>query len=201
VQRHSNRESDDPYEDRNAQGLGDSRERQGAKERELTRMKKHIFIALDNIDRAEHLMPYLEDIAGSDTKFEIFIRTKASNWSWLQARLAALEVNTSGAVQFCQNAWCDQIERERHAAESKLKAMKQAVLGKSADIQVRIYSGSLKRALKEFVRHHQGSQIVMPMTVSRTPTGFLRRHCAAWHSATNEIFFAIVLAYPNRSAG
>jgi hypothetical protein len=79
--------------------------------------------------------------------------------------------------------------------------MKQAVLGKGADIQVRIYSGSLKRALKEFVRHHQGSQIVIPMRVSRTPTGFLRAALRSLALGNEPDFFAVVLAYPNRSAG
>lgn len=164
-------------------------------------MKKHIFIALHNIDRAEHLLPYLNDIARPDTQFDIFIRTKASNWSWLQARLTALEVNHSGAVQFCQRGWCDQIDRERHAAERKLSTVKQDLLGKGADIQVRIYSGSLKRALKEFVRDHQSSQIVMPMSCRWTATRLLRRTFRSLALGNEAEVFAVVLAYPNRKAG
>ncbi|MGZ8479086.1 MAG: hypothetical protein ACXW6K_13585 [Candidatus Binatia bacterium] len=163
-------------------------------------MKKHIFIALQNIDRAEHLLPYLDEIARPGTQFDIFIRTRASNWSLLQARLTALEINNSGAVQFCQRGWRDQIDLERHAAERKLSTLKQDLLGRGADIRVWIYSGSLKRALKEFVRGHRSCQIVMPMSYRWITTSFLRRTFRSLTLGNKAEVFAVVLAYPNRTA-
>ena len=120
-------------------------------------MMKHIAVALDRVAQANGMAPYLFSVARPGAEIVFLIRAKARRAVWLQARMTAISTHQSSAVEVCEREWRLAMNDEKRAAEQKLEALRSALLRQGAETDVRIYTGSLNKALRDMGGNHRSS--------------------------------------------
>ena len=124
-------------------------------------MMNHIAVALDSAAQAASMAPYLLTVAQPGTSIFFLIPTKARNPAWLQARMAALLTQNFLPVKICEEQWELEMNREKRAAEQRLKPLRLALSKEGTDTEIWIYTSSLRKALKFLGRNYPGSFAVL----------------------------------------
>jgi len=124
-------------------------------------MIQHIAAVLDSPEQADRIVPCLRSITQPGVKIDFLIPANTRRAIWLIARTTALSTHNSSTVAVFEQQWRLEAEEERLAAERKLAPLREMLKERGAVSTLRLYSGSLKRALAELREIHPELLLVL----------------------------------------
>jgi hypothetical protein len=113
-------------------------------------MADSILVALNQTQLIDQFMPYLKLNAEPGTKLVFLVRTETSNWGNVEGHLPMVETGSITGREYRETAWRFNIDREKERAERKLASACAALRRKGVNPEVKMYAGSLSKALREY---------------------------------------------------
>jgi hypothetical protein len=125
-------------------------------------MKDQILVPLEHRDQIGEVIPYIEKIARPGMDVVFLIRSSSIHWSRMEALLAALHTGNAVNLQNCEVNMGFEYERQKRLAEESLQGFSRRLVREGIQTRVKIYTGSLKRILRNSGRHGNIRLVVMP---------------------------------------
>lgn len=129
-------------------------------------MAGKILVALNRLERAEEITPYLENLARSGTKVIFLFRYPIEFGPYLRDYWMESEspkkIMLAGRKLIDSYSW----EAQQARAEEKIAATCKALREKEIVFEAELYTGSLKTRLREHTRAGNVDWIIMPAQAS-----------------------------------
>jgi len=109
-----------------------------------------ILVALEQTERIDQFLPYLGMTTQPGTKLVFLVCTATANWGDVESHLPMIETGSITEREYWENAWRFNIDREKERAERNLASACGALRRKGVNIEVKMYAGSLSKALREY---------------------------------------------------
>jgi nucleotide-binding universal stress UspA family protein len=129
-------------------------------------MAGKILVALNRLERAEEITPYLENLARSGTKVIFLFRYPIEFGPylrdyWMESE-SAKKIMLAGRKLIDSYSW----EAQKARAEEKIAATCKVLREKEIVFEAELYTGSLKTRLREHTRAGNVEWIIMPARAS-----------------------------------
>jgi hypothetical protein len=159
-------------------------------------MAEKILVALSKHDRMDEVIPYLEKVAQTDTRVVFLIHHPVGGFKWLQAYCGLMECGLDNALMLRRMMECYSIKTRRQLAEQKVFQTCQALHRLGVKTAVEIYSGSLKRTLKNYESKGDSQLVLVRSGMGQGIRTFLRRAlsvCGLFQPPASQ---SVLLLYP-----
>ncbi|HWP60291.1 MAG TPA: hypothetical protein VNL14_20520 [Candidatus Acidoferrales bacterium] len=147
-------------------------------------MEKKILVPLKKDDRIEEMIPYIKQVAQSDTTIVFLIHHPVRGFKWLQVYCAAMEGVTDNALALWRMAESYSVETRRQMAEKRVFHTCAALQKLGVKIAVDTYSGGLRKALRSHIRNGDVELILTKPWIGLRITSFLRESVCLWSVAS-----------------
>jgi hypothetical protein len=158
-------------------------------------MKKLILVPLKRSDRAEDLLPYVEEVARPDMKavFMVPYPVDGFRWSGEQFGRKAIEEGKRMAAYY---DW----DTNRKKANDLIAPVMKALSAKGIDAAVDIYAGNMRSALQDYVAKGDVHLIVSRAGIGRKIAGLLTGNNSFWDLFKRPSFSPVLLIHPSTVA-
>ncbi|HEU4340811.1 MAG TPA: universal stress protein, partial [Candidatus Binatia bacterium] len=117
-------------------------------------------VSLKKGDRVEDFVPYIENVARPGTKVVFLIRNSTESWRhlkdhWISAESAREAIAASQEI-IAKYSW----EAQREWAEQKISNARYALQQRGIEVEVEIYRGALREAIKNYT-NDGGAHLIM----------------------------------------
>jgi hypothetical protein len=149
------------------------------KEMRKKNMAKQILVALKGRDRLSHMIPYIEKIAQPGMKVVFLMRCRPQSTFMgslndrEEALFAGCVVEEERIIQEPRDS--SFMDEQRLIAEHKVFLAQEALLKRGIEVTVDVYTGSLRRVLKSYVRTGNVNMIITGAGMVLTALQFLSR--------------------------
>ncbi|HEU4343667.1 MAG TPA: hypothetical protein VFU31_19120 [Candidatus Binatia bacterium] len=141
-------------------------------------MAKQILVALKGRDRLSHMIPYIEKIAQPGMQV-VFLMRSCPQSTFMSALNDREEALFAGCVEEAKSTREPKdssfMDEQRLIAEHKVFLAQEALLKRGIEVTVDVYTGSLRRVLKSYVRTGNVNMIVTGAGMVLTALQFLSR--------------------------
>jgi hypothetical protein len=171
-------------------------------------MAAEILVALKSEDRLSQMIPYIEKIARPGMRVVLLIRfipQPASKWHDAielecpqDSRLFEGESKKSRSTGENIRA-TESIEAQRLSAEHEVFLALEAMLKRGIEIAVDVYTGSLRRAVKSYMRKGNVHSLVKRMGKIRVMMQFVRRAFPGLGAFNEQTFSPILVFHPTHA--
>ena len=173
-------------------------------------MAPEILVALKSEDRLSQMIPYIEQIAQPGMRVVLLIRCipqPASKPSWHDT----IELECPQDSGFFEGEpkksrstgenirATESIEVQRLSAEHEVFLVLEAMLKRGIEIAVDVYTGSLRRAVKSYMRKGNVHSLVKRMGKIRVMIEFVRRTFPGLGAFNKQTFSPILVFHPTHA--
>jgi hypothetical protein len=159
-------------------------------------MAGKILAALNRVDRAEEIIPYLENLARSGTKVVFLFRYPIEFGPYLRDYWIESESTKKVMLAGRKLMDCYSWETQKARAEEKTAAACKALREKEIACEVELYTGSLKTRLREHTAAGNVDWIIMPARTSFWPARLIKGDAALFGGFRWARSFPIMLLSP-----
>jgi hypothetical protein len=162
-------------------------------------MGEQILVALKGNDRLEQIIPYLENVARPGMKVVFLIHYPVTGGSqrlrdhWVTAE--SVEGARFAGEKIRETHW---LEEQGRLAEHKVFLAQEALRKRGVEIVVDVYTGSLRRAVKSYVRKGGIHLIMMRARTSLAMMKLLPRVVSLFGLFQQSSFFPMLLLHPDQ---
>ena len=129
-------------------------------------MAKQILVVLKQRDRLEEIIPYLEQISDPGTKV-IFLVGYSDGWNDLIEFSLAIHTGIRPAVLPRRRDQTEIYATRKRSAEQRVLPRCERLLSRRIKIEVNVYSGSLDKALKQYIQKENVNLVMMRPTTGK----------------------------------
>jgi len=158
-------------------------------------MGRQILVALENPDRIDHFLPYMDQVAQEDTKLVLLVYHQDGESTLLLDQLRTLHTGFLPEPVFKNSSIT---AHRRQAAEQRIFPACQALRQRGVEIAVKLYSTPVRKVINEYVRKSDVEMVIMhPARGARRSRTLLRRLSSSFHNFRSQDFDGVLLIHPS----
>ena len=160
-------------------------------------MAKQILVSLRRDDRVEEIIPYVEKVAQPGMKVIFLMRYSGEDFGTMLPLWAKMEGGVTGSLAATRQladiySWKGNVQR----AKQKVSPASEVLKRKGVDVDVAVYAGSLRKAVRGYTVNGDVDLIVTPAGMGTRIARFLSGTISLMQAFKRANFSPAVLIHP-----
>ncbi|HZD39289.1 MAG TPA: hypothetical protein VE131_01120 [Terriglobales bacterium] len=159
-------------------------------------MEKKILVPLGRGDRIEDIIPYLKTVSQPGMRVVFLMHHRANRLRWLQAYCGIMECGLDQSLALARMTESYSFRTRLQLAEQKVFRNCASLHQLNVKMSAELYQGSLRTALRSYVRNGDVGLILMRPGIGIQMTSLLRKTVAFWSSFKQPLVSPVLLVHP-----
>jgi len=158
-------------------------------------MARQILVALENPDRIEHFLPYIDQVIQSHTKLVLLVRYDDSDSRPLMDELRTFHSGFFPGPVFNRIS-TERLAHRLHAAEQRIFPACRSLSQRGVEIAVRLYAAPVRKVVKQYLRKEDFQMVIMHPPRARR---LLAKLSSVFRSFRSHDLDGVLLIHPSRT--